>query len=105
MRFRRFAAELGKRGEAPDWERIRRIWQLAADAELDAAQRSEAFLDAQREVIRARLTLAAVLRQRTEQIAALLGMPTRTEIDELQESVHALRRELRALRSRLDGTP
>ncbi len=103
--FQRFASEIGKRSAAPDWERIRRVWQLAADAELDAAQRSEAFLDAQREVIRARLALAALLRQRTEQLASLLGLPTRSEMDELQETVHALRRELRALRSRLDGAP
>lgn len=100
--FRRFAAELGKRGTAPDWQRIQRLWQSAADAELDAAQRSEDFLDAQREVIRARLALAAMLRERTGRLAELLGLPTRAEMDDLQEDVHALRREVRALRARLD---
>jgi poly[(R)-3-hydroxyalkanoate] polymerase subunit PhaE len=103
--YQRFADELGKRKEAPDWERIRQLWQLAADAELDRAQRSDAFLGAQREVIRARLALAALLRERTEQVASLLGLPTRSEVDELQETVHALRREIRALRARLDPAP
>ena len=100
--FQRFAAELGKRGTAPDWHRIQRLWQSAADTELDAAQRSEDFLDAQREVIRARLALAAMLRERIGKLAELLGLPTRAELDDLQEEVHALRRELRALRARLD---
>ncbi len=100
--FQRFAAELGKYGKAPDWQRIQRLWQSAADVELDLAQRSEDFLDAQREVIRARLALAAVLRKHTGKLAELLGLPTRAELDDLQEAVHALRRELRALRPRLD---
>ena len=105
--FRRFsealAAEHGTgegAGEPPPWETIRARWQEAADLELAKAMRSQAFLDAQRELIRARLDCAALIRARLETLADLLGMPTRAETDELGERLHRLEREVRALRER-----
>ncbi|HSF96596.1 MAG TPA: poly(R)-hydroxyalkanoic acid synthase subunit PhaE [Thermohalobaculum sp.] len=90
--------------ETPDWAAMQARWQAAADAELASAQGSEEFLDAQRELIRARLACAALLRKRVEGLAQILGLPSRAEIDSLHETVHRMGRELRALRARLDAT-
>lgn len=109
--FERFAEELAEgqdprgadRSAPPDWEAVRARWQEAAGAELAAAQRSGEFLDAQRDLIRARLDCTALMQGRAERLAGVFGLPTRAEIDELHETVHGLKRELRALRARLDG--
>lgn len=97
--FGRFTEAMAGRGAAPDWTTILDTWQRTAEAELDRAQRSEPFLDAQREVIRTRLACSALLRGRIEELARLLDLPTRAEIDDLHEAVHALRREIRSLRA------
>jgi hypothetical protein len=107
--FKRFAEELAQDSGPrttdglPDWEVIRTCWQQAAGAELAAAQRSEDFLAAQRDLIRARLDCSALLRKQVEQVAGMLGLPTRAEVDDLHQSMHRLKRELRALRARPDG--
>ena len=108
--FKRFTEELAKDKDAhataddalPDWRAIQAKWQQAANAELASAQRSEDFLAAQRDLIRARLECSAVLRGRVERVAEMLGMPGRAEVDDLQETVHGLKRELRALRARVE---
>ena len=110
--FKRFAEGLAQDrgsqdrepGDAlPAWEVIQARWQEAADAELAAAQRAEDFLAAQRDLIRARLDCSALLRGRIERIAGMLGLPTRAELDDLHQTVHGLKRELRALRARLES--
>jgi hypothetical protein len=110
--FKRFAEGLARDcgprdrepgDELPSWEVIQARWQEAADAELAAAQRAEDFLAAQRDLIRARLDCSALLRGRIERIAGMLGLPTRTELDDLHQTVHGLKRELRALRARQDA--
>ncbi len=102
--FRRFAEGLaGDSGELPAWEAIETRWVEAAGVELAAAQRSEDFLAAQRDLIRARLDCSALLRRRIERIAGMLGLPSRAELDDLHRTVHGLKREVRALRARLDS--
>jgi len=107
--FKRFAEGMAQDSEPgdplPAWEAIQARWQEAAGAELAAAQRAEDFLAAQRDLIRARLDCSALLRGRIEQIAGMLGLPTRAELDELHQTMHGLKRELRALRARLEGEP
>jgi hypothetical protein len=104
--FKRFAEGMAQDSEPgdplPAWEAIQARWQEAAGAELAAAQRAEDFLAAQRDLIRARLDCSALLRGRIERIAGILGLPTRTELDDLHQTVHDLKRELRALRARLE---
>ncbi len=104
--FKRFTEELAQDREPgdalPDWEAIQAHWQKAAGAELAAAQRAEDFLAAQRDLIRARLDCSALLRGRIERIAGMLGLPTRSDLDDLHQTVHDLKRELRALRARLE---
>ena len=110
--FKRFTEELtqdrgprdsGTSDGLPTWEAIQARWQEAAGAELAAAQRAEDFLAAQRDLIRARLDCSALLRERIERIAGMLGLPARAELDDLHQAVHDLKRELRALRARLDS--
>ncbi len=105
--FKRFTEELAQDREPgdalPDWGAIQAHWQKAAGAELAAAQRAEDFLAAQRDLIRARLDCSALLRGRIERIAGMLGLPTRAELDDLHQTVHGLKRELRALRARPEG--
>ncbi len=104
--FRRFSETLRTEetdGHPPSWETIRARWQEASDHELARAMRGEAFLEAQRDLIRARLDCAALIRTRLERLAELLGMPTRSEMDELGERLHRLEREVRALRAGAKG--
>lgn len=103
--FARFTEGIAARpaDSEPDWTTMQARWQAAADAELAAAQGSEEFLDVQRELIRARLACAALLRGRIEGLAQILGLPTRAELDSLHEAVHRMQRELRRLRTRRDG--
>ena len=105
--FQRFAEELAQdRPEdgLPAWDVIQTHWQEAAGAELAAAQRSEDFLAAQRDLIRARLDCSALLRAGVEKMAGMLGLPTRAEVDDLHRTVHGLKRELRTIRARLDSS-
>ena len=105
--FKRFTEDLARDHQPgaafPAWAAIQARWQEAADAELAAAQRAPDFLAAQRDLIRARLDCSSLLRGRIERIAGMLGLPTRAELDDLHESMHGLKREIRALRARLDG--
>ena len=108
--FKRFTEEMAQdSGEGdkasdglPGWELIQKRWQHAAGMELAAAQSSEDFLAAQRDLIRTRLDCSALLRRRFERISEILGFPTRAEVDGLHATVHGLKRELRALRIQLD---
>ena len=100
--FRRFAEEMtgemaGGAGAA-SFAAMQAAWQQAAETELASAQRSETYLAAQRDLIRARLDCAKVLRGQADEIAALLGLPTRAEVDALHEGLHDMRRELRAMK-------
>lgn len=98
--LRRFAQALA---EQPGHDDPLALWREVADAELAAIQTSPACLAAQRDLISADLAVRAMLRGRIERVAAHLGLPTRAELDDLHAQMHALRRELRALRN--SGTP
>jgi hypothetical protein len=104
--FKRFSEDMAAARNAsanlPDWQTIQTCWEDAASAELAAAQRSDDFLAAQRDLIRTRLDCSALLRGQAERLAEALGLPTRAELDALHQTVHNLNRELRTLRARLD---
>ena len=99
--FRHFAGDItGEEAAAADFATMQAAWQRAAERELAAAQRSETYLAAQRDLLRARLDCAKVLRRQADEFALLLGLPTRAEVDALHQAVHDLRRELRARKGR-----
>ncbi|MEM6358424.1 MAG: poly(R)-hydroxyalkanoic acid synthase subunit PhaE, partial [Pseudomonadota bacterium] len=84
--------------DAAAWDRLVAHWRRAADAEMARLQSSEAYLNAQRDLLDAGLALRASLRARAERMAAFLGLPTRAELDDVHAELHALRREMRAMR-------
>lgn len=98
--FKRFAAEAAEAAATSDFQSLQAAWQRAADHELAAAQRSDTYLAAQRDLIAARLACTKLLRGQIDEIAALLGLPTRAETDALHRALHDLSREVRALRER-----
>jgi len=93
----RAAREAGR--PAPGWDRMRAVWSEVASAEMAATYRKPACLAAQRDLIRAETELRASLRGRVERVATELGLPTRAELDDLSETVHAMGRELRRMRA------
>ncbi|MEM9762470.1 MAG: poly(R)-hydroxyalkanoic acid synthase subunit PhaE [Pseudomonadota bacterium] len=95
------AEATGSTAEARDaaaWDRLVAHWRHAADAEMARLQSSEAYLAAQRDLLDAGLALRASLRARAERMAAFLGLPTRAELDDVHAELHALRREMRAMK-------
>ncbi|MEM7497850.1 MAG: poly(R)-hydroxyalkanoic acid synthase subunit PhaE [Pseudomonadota bacterium] len=88
----------GQGAGAAAWDRLMAHWRAAADAEVARLQSSEAYLSAQRDLLDTGLALRASLRARAEGLAEFLGLPTRAELDDVHESLHALRREIRSLR-------
>ncbi len=96
--FRRFADDMTGTKAVADFPAMQQAWQQAAEQELAGAQRSETYLAAQRDLIRARLDCAKMLRAQADEIAGLLGLPTRAEVDALHQALHDMRRELRSLK-------
>jgi hypothetical protein len=106
--FRRFAerlAEMPGGDDGPRWPEIVALWQEVAGEETDRLYRSAPYLAASRDLVRAEAALRRALRARAEVLSDLLGLPTRAELDDLHETVHRLRRELRALRAAVGRSP
>jgi hypothetical protein len=68
-----------------------------------SAQRSDEFLAAQRRLFEALLSSRIRERDVIEILAQLFDLPTRTEMDDVHRTLHAVKRELRALRRALGG--
>ena len=101
---RRFADDISQRaqgGEAlrPGQEALRRWMDIANDTLLES-QRSPEFLAAQRELLRAGMDFLLAEREFFEKLVEPVGLPTRTEIDEVHRSVWELKRRVRELERR-----
>jgi len=98
--LRDFADELAQASEeAPQsLKDIETRWNAHTAGAIAALYRSEDFLTAQADLIRAETALRLRLQREAAAASELLGMPSRREIDDLHASVQALRRELRAAR-------
>jgi len=98
---RAFAAALAERnkaGGAPaGWRDTVALWTDTANTVLLETQRGQAYLDSQQRQLRASTEYRLALRDAAEHFGELVGLPTRSEIDELHRTVTQLRRELRAL--------
>jgi polyhydroxyalkanoate synthase subunit PhaE len=98
-----FAKRLNERvekGEAP-LDSVRAflsLWGETANEVLLETQRSEAFLETQREVLKASTDLRLAQRTIAEFYSEMYGYPTRAELDDVHKAVTELRRELRALK-------
>ena len=74
------------------------LWGETANEVLLETQRSDAFLETQREVLKASTDLRLAQRTIAEFYSEMFGYPTRAELDDVHKSVTELRRELRALK-------
>ena len=97
--FRRFC-EIAAEGHAPvgDWAALTRLWADLAERELASARRSDAWLSAQRDLVRAGAALRDHARRTVEQIAKPFGLPTRSELDRIHDALAEMRTEQRRLR-------
>jgi hypothetical protein len=84
-------------GEALD------LWNAAVDETLMRFHRSEAFAELQRRFLRAAMRYRKEQRRLVERAAELYDLPTRSEVDALARRVHALERENRALKRRVEA--
>lgn len=111
-----FAAALDRRAEEgralESWREVTALWIETANDVLLDAQRSEPFLASQRALLKASTDLQRAQQEVATFLGDLLGLPTRTEVDDLHRTVTELRRELRALqrerraeRSRSEAPP
>ena len=74
------------------------LWVEIANRHLLEAQRSAPFLETQRKLLRASSALRLAQQDIADFYSELLGMPTRSEIDDLSKTVAELKREVRAER-------
>jgi class III poly(R)-hydroxyalkanoic acid synthase PhaE subunit len=89
-------ADASQRIESP--RTLLTLWVETANDVMLETQRSEPFLNTQREI----LTASTDLRLAQQEVAAfyseMFGYPTRAELDDVHKTVTELRRELRALK-------
>lgn len=105
-RYGAVLAEKKKTGEDLDrnWRKAFAVWSEIANEEMIRNQRSEEFLTAQRDLLRAALELRTLQQGVADSAADLFGLPSRSDFDELSRQVTELRRELRGhLRAQRDG--
>ncbi|MGF1502890.1 MAG: poly(R)-hydroxyalkanoic acid synthase subunit PhaE [Paracoccaceae bacterium] len=99
--FRVFIARLSAPDAAErlaDWEAVVALWNASAEETLARTYRAPGFHAAMRDLVAAETDLRAELRTRVETLSDALGLPTRSELDDLHETLHGLRREVRRLR-------
>jgi polyhydroxyalkanoate synthase subunit PhaE len=88
------------------WREQLGAWNEVANEELIANQRTEEFLVAQKQLLQAATEFRARQSDIVDTIAAVLGMTTQRDFDEVTRQLTELRRELRALERRVgSGEP
>ena len=96
-----FAADVSKRfakdGQVPHAKDALKIWLDIANETLMRTHRTPEFLEAQRKLLRAGMEFLLAERKLVEQLVEPAGLPTRTEMDELHNTVQILKRRVRAL--------
>ena len=92
-------------GGSPGWREQLGAWNELANEELIANQRSEEFLAAQKQLLQAAIEFRARQSEIADTIAAVLGIPTQRDFDDLTRQITELRREVRALERRLGAEP
>lgn len=98
-----WAGKHGAEARAPDTKATLALWTEVANRQLLDMQRSEPFLQTQRNTIRATADLRLAQQDLVEHFGKQYGFPTRTELDDVHRTVTTLRRELRAVQRALRG--
>lgn len=96
--------QTGAGGDTPGWREQLGAWNELANEELIANQRSEEFLLAQKQLLQAATEFRARQSEIADTIAALFGLPTQRDFDEVTRQLTELRRELRALERRVSAS-
>jgi len=97
--FERFSSSVASTNvqAPPTWRDMADRWLAVVNDTLIEAQRSEAFVEAQRKMLRSASDHRLQERKIAEAWCDAFHVPTRTEMDEMQRTVAELRRQLRAL--------
>ena len=82
---------------APDWRAAFAKWSEISNEELIRNQRTDGFLQAQKELLQAGLQLRSRQDDVAEAASAMFGLPTRKDFDDVTLQLTELRREVRAL--------
>ena len=82
---------------APNWREAFASWSAIANQELIQNQRSPDFLQVQRDLLQAGIEFRKSQTELSETVAALFGLPTARDFDDLSRQLTELRREVRAL--------
>jgi polyhydroxyalkanoate synthase subunit PhaE len=96
-RFVEAMSTTGK-GEAPhpDWREAFARWSEISNEELIRNQRTDGFLQAQKELLQAGLQLRSRQDDVAEAASAMFGLPSRKDFDDVTRQLTELRREVRA---------
>jgi poly[(R)-3-hydroxyalkanoate] polymerase subunit PhaE len=81
----------------PDWREAFAKWSEISNEELIRNQRTDGFLQAQKQLLQAGLQLRSRQDDVAEAASAMFGLPTRKDFDDVTRQLTELRREVRAL--------
>ena len=81
----------------PDWREAFAKWSEISNEELIRNQRTDGFLQAQKELLQAGLQLRSRQDDVGEAASAMFGLPTRKDFDDVTRQLTELRREVRTL--------
>ena len=81
----------------PNWREAFAKWSEISNEELIRNQRTEGFLQAQKELLQSGLKLRSRQDDVAEAASAMFGLPSRKDFDEVTRQLTELRREVRAL--------
>jgi len=81
----------------PDWREAFAKWSEISNEELIRNQRTDDFLQAQKELLQAGLQLRSRQDDVAETASVMFGLPTRRDFDDVTRQLTELRREVRAL--------
>jgi len=81
----------------PDWREAFAKWSEISNEELIRNQRTDGFLQAQKELLQAGLQLRSQQDDVAETASVMFGLPTRRDFDDVTRQLTKLRREVRAL--------
>jgi hypothetical protein len=80
-----------------NWREAFAKWSEISNEELIRNQRSDGFLQAQKELLQAGLELRSRQDEVAEAVSAMFGLPSRKDFDDVTRQLTELRREVRAL--------
>jgi hypothetical protein len=87
----------------PNWRQAFAKWSEISNEELIRNQRTDSFLQAQKELLQAGLKLRSRQDDVAEAASVMFGLPSRKDFDDVTRQLTELRREVRALSRRADA--